>query len=259
MPALGIDRWCCADFVADGSRCRYSCSGCPSTHGDTQLRVYREPKGHTVPPHADPASTFSELAAWVLRVINDVVDDVTDSEHTDVHEALNTLQSSAPKGTTQAESLLTRNSNGREACALNGAPDPSTGICYCDAGWQGNRCAELDVLPAPSDGRYGLHDPSIPTWGGGAVFENGHWHLIVGARAIASANDSITDYPCDSKIVRAVSAGSDVAGPYEVVETIFNRSTWEPGEFSQLQILADIVGVTLLMLLCDRARKKPRG
>ena len=46
----------------------FSCSGCPSTHGDTQLRVYREPKGHTVAPSTDPASTFAELAAWVLRV-----------------------------------------------------------------------------------------------------------------------------------------------------------------------------------------------
>ena len=46
----------------------YSCSGCPATHGDTQLRVYREPNGHTVPPHEDPGATFAELAAWVLRV-----------------------------------------------------------------------------------------------------------------------------------------------------------------------------------------------
>eukprot|EP01043_Picozoa_sp_COSAG02_P059923 COSAG02_NODE_7727_length_2873_cov_6.172275_1_plen_200_part_00 len=191
----------------------------------------------------------------MLRVISD---DVTDSED-DVHETLNTLQSSAPKGSRQAKSLLSpHNINGREACALNGAPDPSTGICNCDAGWHGNRCAELDVVPVPSDGRYGLHDPSIPTWGGGAVFEDGHWHLIVGARAIASTNDSITDYPCDSKIVRAVSSGSDVAGPYEVVETIFNRSTWEPGECGQ-QVLVYIAGVTLLILLCDRNHTKPRG
>jgi pimeloyl-ACP methyl ester carboxylesterase len=46
----------------------YSCSGCPTTHGDTQLRVYREPGGHTVPPHEDPALSFSDLASWVLRV-----------------------------------------------------------------------------------------------------------------------------------------------------------------------------------------------
>lgn len=46
----------------------YSCSGCPPTHGDTQMRVYRETLGHTVAPHEDPASTFAELAAWILRV-----------------------------------------------------------------------------------------------------------------------------------------------------------------------------------------------
>ena len=39
-----------------------------ATHGDTQRRVYREPNGHTVPPHEDPGATFAELAAWVLRV-----------------------------------------------------------------------------------------------------------------------------------------------------------------------------------------------
>ena len=29
-----------------------------------------------------------------------------------------------------------------------------------------------------------------------------------------------TDYPCDSRIVRAVSAGSDPAGPYKLAEVI---------------------------------------
>ena len=114
------------------------------------------------------------------------------------------------------------------SCALNGAPDPDTGRCACFGGWTGPRCAELAVLPAPSDGRFGLHAASTPTWGGGAVFEAGHWHLIVGARAVASANDTKTDYPCDSKIVRAVSAGSDVTGPYEIVDTLFERTSWEP-------------------------------
>ena len=171
----------------------YSCSGCPATHGDTQLRVYREPNGHTVPPHEDPASTFSELASWVLRV---------------------TARGSAaaPPGPSPP-SLLAATAKpvaarSRAACALNGVPDEATGICKCDPGWKGTRCAELNVQPAPSDGRYGLHAHATPTWGGGAVFEDGHWHLIVGARAVASPNDAITDYPCDSKIVRAVSAGS---------------------------------------------------
>ena len=114
----------------------------------------------------------------------------------------------------------------REACALNG--ELRSGRCVCDAGWTGERCSTLDVRPVPSDGRYGLHDPAVPTWGGGAVWEAGRWHLIVGARAVASANDSVTDYPCDSKIVRAVSAGSDPAGPWEIVETLVRRTSWEP-------------------------------
>ena len=37
-----------------------------------------------------------------------------------------------------------------------------------------------------------------------------------------------TDYPCDSRIIRAVSAGSDPAGPYKLAEVIVPRSSWEP-------------------------------
>ena len=191
-----------------------------------------------MPPHEDPAATFSELASWVLRVTSRAVDGVQRSEHDVTHQVLGTSQSSTPSSVLtgrQADPLSPpHRGNGREACALNGAPDPSSGVCRCDAGWKGHRCAELNVLPAFADGRYGLHDHKAPTWGGGAVFEDGHWHLIVGARAIASPDDSITDYPCDSKIVRAVSAGSDVTGPYEIQETLFNRTSWEPGEFSSV-------------------------
>eukprot|EP01047_Picozoa_sp_COSAG01_P087670 COSAG01_NODE_20276_length_962_cov_1.018540_1_plen_51_part_01 len=38
----------------------------------------------------------------------------------------------------------------------------------------------------------------------------------------------MTDYPCDSHIVQAVSAGADPAGPYTIERTLFGRSTWEP-------------------------------
>jgi hypothetical protein len=230
--------------------CRYSCSGCPSTHGDTQLRVYREPNGHTVPPHEDPAATFSELASWVLRVTSRAIDSVEHGEHDVMHQVPGTSQFSTPTsiltGTQQADQLSPpHGGDGREACALNGAPDPSTGVCRCDAGWKGHRCAELNVLTALSDGRYGLHDPKTPTWGGGAVFEDGHWHLIVGARAISSPDDSITDYPCDSKIVRAVSAGSDVTGPYEIKETLFDRTSWEPGALSSVLLPTRVPAVGL--------------
>lgn len=113
-------------------------------------------------------------------------------------------------------------------CGLNGELNASSGRCECDVGWRGSSCSEIDLLPA-SPAAFGLVDDQIPTWGGGAVFEDGHWHLIVGARAVASSNDTLTDYPCDSKIVRAASSGSDPAGPYSIVQTLFPRSSWEPG------------------------------
>ena len=98
--------------------------------------------------------------------------------------------------------------------------------CRCDHGWKGAPCSGLNVAKhAPAKGRTGLLDPAQPTWGGGAVFEAGRWYLIVGARAVASANDSLTDYPCDSNIVGAVSAGADPGGPYTVEQTIVGRSS----------------------------------
>jgi hypothetical protein len=131
---------------------------------------------------------------------------------------------------------------GSPLCGLNGDIDPaaaatttttaSAGGCACHAGWRGLRCSTLDARPAPARpaGGYGLADPLHPTWGGGAVYdaERQRWHVIVGARAVASANDSVTDYPCDSQIVRAVSRGADPGGPFDIAETLFHRTSWEP-------------------------------
>jgi hypothetical protein len=115
-------------------------------------------------------------------------------------------------------------------CSLNGRYDLARGLCDCDAGWKGPSCAQLDLLPA-SPTAYGLHFDATPTWGGTAVFDKNQqrWSLIVGSRASAAdGNDSKTDYPCDSRIVRAVSHGADAAGPYTIAEVLFPRSSWEP-------------------------------
>ena len=112
-------------------------------------------------------------------------------------------------------------------CGLNGDFDTVAGRCKCNAGWRGPTCSEIDLLPA-SPARFGLHDSLTPTWGGGAVFQSGAWHLIVGARAEGFANYTLNDYYCDSNIVHAVSEGDDPAGPYRIVETLFPRSSWEP-------------------------------
>jgi len=109
-------------------------------------------------------------------------------------------------------------------CGLNGVFMGDR--CQCDFGWRGEFRSELSLVPA-SPSVYGLRDET-PTWGGTALFEAGHWHLIVGSLAVQTGNLSLNDYPCNSKIVRAMSAGEDPAGPYKIVETMIPRSSWEP-------------------------------
>ena len=115
-----------------------------------------------------------------------------------------------------------------DPCSLNGVYNATAQTCACDAGWRGSACAVLDVLPATPPASYGLHNASTPTWGGGAVFEGGRWHLIVGSRAIDFANNTLADYPCDSRIVRAVSSGADPVGPYTIEEVLVERSSYLP-------------------------------
>lgn len=88
-------------------------------------------------------------------------------------------------------------------CSLNGMH--INGRCECDPGWTGNVCSVLDALPA-LPAAYGLVSNSVPTWGGGAVFDavTRRWSLIVGSRAVGFTNDTKDDYPCDSRIVRAL-------------------------------------------------------
>jgi len=109
-------------------------------------------------------------------------------------------------------------------CGLNGGF--INGACVCDSGWHGPSCSELHLAPA-SPIAYGLQD-TLPTWGGGATFADGHWHLIVGSLAQDLGNNSLHFYPCNSKIVHAVSANDDPAGPYIVNEVLVPRVSWEP-------------------------------
>lgn len=118
---------------------------------------------------------------------------------------------------------------GSPRCSLNGVVEG--GACRCDQGWTGDRCARLDLAPAnPQPSLHGLANTSTPTWGGTAVWEatTSRWHLIVGSRAVWKASDVATDYPCDSRIIRATSHGANPAGPYTIEEVLFPRSSWEP-------------------------------
>lgn len=101
-------------------------------------------------------------------------------------------------------------------CSLNGVFE--AGKCVCDSGWTGQNCATLALVPFSSNvsnaGDIGINISGVPTWGGGGVFEDGRWHLLVGARAVdpPNHNNSLAGYPCDSKIIRVVSAGADPLG-----------------------------------------------
>ncbi len=117
-----------------------------------------------------------------------------------------------------------------ESCGLNGFFENKT--CICDAGWKGDHCHQINLLPVRAKFEKnelpGANIPNIPTWGGGAVFENDHWHLVVGSRAVNMHNNTLEGYPCDSQIIRVSSVGKDAQGPYVKKEIIFPRTSWEP-------------------------------
>lgn len=67
-------------------------------------------------------------------------------------------------------------------CFGNGAC--MSGECSCNVGWRGAYCSQLDLLPARR-AAHGLPlNPSMPTWGGSAVFDvdEQRWHLLTGAK-----------------------------------------------------------------------------
>lgn len=119
-----------------------------------------------------------------------------------------------------------------EECSLNGVYNPYTFSCECNKGWKGDTCGVIALAPAPHTARDispGVAIPGVPTWGGGAMYEDERWHLIVGSRAVNMHNNTLEDYQCDSRIIRVTSVGDDPLGPYTVAETVFPRSSWEPG------------------------------
>ena len=137
------------------------------------------------------------------------------------------------------------------ACSLNGVLHD--GVCDCDAGWKGPKCERLDLAPvAPA--AFGVVDSATPTWGGGARFHAGRWYTIVGARAVATRNNAEADYPCDSKIVLAVSRSSDPAGPYAIESTLVGRSAWEPSLATD-----PVTGALVLMFYGNASEAPPVG
>ena len=56
------------------------------------------------------------------------------------------------------------------------------GSCYCDIGWRGIYCSQLDLLPARRAAPGLPRDSRMPTWGGSGVFEDGRWQFLTGAK-----------------------------------------------------------------------------
>jgi len=110
-------------------------------------------------------------------------------------------------------------------CSLNGAC-AADGSCACDAGWKGRQCGQLALQPvdksalgfSPVEG-----GANMSSWGGGAWFAEGAWHLW------ASRLDNhcgISSYLLNSRVVHAVAPA--VTGPYAEAESVVPPFAHEP-------------------------------
>jgi len=115
-------------------------------------------------------------------------------------------------------------------CSLNG--ECVDGVCQCDAGWRGDACAILDVLPADPT-NVGYRNESMRTWSGNVIQEGGKWHMFVGAQAepTTPAGD-VGPYPssdslgCNAHVVRLEADAPE--GPYRMKEVALPRMHFSP-------------------------------
>jgi hypothetical protein len=104
----------------------------------------------------------------------------------------------------------------------------ASGACACDTGWVGTRCETLDL--APVDRTVLGFNPvqggkNMSSWGGSVQQVNGTWHMW----AVMMANHcGISSYLMNSGVVHAVSTSGDVAGPYELRESVLPPFAHEP-------------------------------
>jgi len=78
------------------------------------------------------------------------------------------------------------------ACFGNG--DCICDKCYCDVGWRGPYCSQLDLLPAKKNAKGIDMNGDHPTWGGSAVFEDGKWYLLAGSKIALDTSTAIDPY-----------------------------------------------------------------
>ena len=104
-------------------------------------------------------------------------------------------------------------------CSLNGAC--VSGACVCDGGWRGDACDQLRFGPASREG--GLHNATMASWGGNAIWAEGRYHMF----AAAMANEcGLEAWGSNSYVVRAEAAA--LVGPFEAKEAVVGPFAHNP-------------------------------
>ena len=96
-----------------------------------------------------------------------------------------------------------------EDCNLSGVC--SSGLCSCDAQWQGAHCGVLALLPA--DPAAGYRRPGFNGWGGNPFWSehDSMYHVFT---VEMTRQCSINDHLTNSQIVHAVAPRESPGGPY---------------------------------------------
>lgn len=116
-------------------------------------------------------------------------------------------------------------------CSLNGVCSAGTGSCLCDAGWKGDRCATLNLVPPESIAgayQHTVADPAKPSnissWGGLPLRgPEGKYHLFASQFV---QNCTLSGWNPASTVIRAV--GENPFGPFEYAETVFSTFHHNP-------------------------------
>ena len=102
---------------------------------------------------------------------------------------------------------------GEADCSLAG--DCDNKVCVCDAWATGAHCQLLNFRTPESNVGYGLQLPGYHSWGGGALFDAGEYHLIM---SFMCNHGSLAEWTTVSSIYRATSHAAE--GPYTLQEMI---------------------------------------
>jgi len=91
-------------------------------------------------------------------------------------------------------------------CSLLG--ECVNGGCLCDPGWKGERCGQVDLLPA--DRYKGYRNDSMSSWGGHSIKIGDTWHMFASAM---SHKCPLKNFATNSMSIHATSKSPE--GPYQ--------------------------------------------